>query len=189
MGPSPVRSKRDSKRLALQLANAFGNAGDRIEVDEVDDRHLHADHPSDRHHRKLVFRDAGELLGRELHDPRAADALGGNGQAPALPRVLERGKLELHTGERKAQRIGLGVFRQILVGTRRQGVTDCRMDRQCSGQVEAQHPEQEEFALLIDPGPLGEIAAQTALRQQVREEGRHDPLCWANLVMRPPGRP
>jgi hypothetical protein len=42
------------------------------------------------------------------------------------------------------------------------------MDRQCPREVETEDPEQEEFALLIDCGPLGEAEIEPSRRQPGR---------------------
>jgi hypothetical protein len=59
-----------------------------------------------RHHRILVFGSTGESRIGQLHDPAAAHAV--NRDRESAFRIATRRKLELHTGEGKAQQRRIG---------------------------------------------------------------------------------
>ena len=86
--------------LSLQRTDPVGQVPDGIDIDELKRRHVHAHQSGERHHRVFVFGHTREFARGQLDDPGPAHATGRNGQ-PA-PCRLNRGKLQLHAGQRKA---------------------------------------------------------------------------------------
>src|SRR5262245_1580097 len=93
----------DRKRLPFECFNAFGKVAYGIDINEPDRRHVDADKPRQRHHRKFVLWNALEFARRKLDDPRAADALCRDRQSLAL--ILDSGEFELDARKREPQSV------------------------------------------------------------------------------------
>jgi hypothetical protein len=128
--------------------------------------HVDADAAGQRHHREFVFRNAFELRGRKLHDPRSADSVRRNGQSTGCP--LNRGELQLHARERKPQRRLLivlnGIVQRGVLKLARQGFFVLRDDLHRPGEVTPEYPGEIELALRLHARSLREIVPKRSFR-------------------------
>src|SRR5882762_2200026 len=89
--------------LAFYRVGLFRQGFDAGNVDELVFRDGNAAAPCEFQHREFVLGHCLETCGRELDDPRSAQATCGNGQSAGG--FHDGGEFQLHAGERKAQRL------------------------------------------------------------------------------------
>lgn len=97
---------------------------------------------------------------------------------PPLPAFLSAEKLELYAGQGKLEPAGIALFGERLLKSRWQCFAFGGTDRDGTGQILSQHPQQEEFALGVHVRPFRQIVAQRTFRQEVRQERRHRYPCF-----------
>jgi hypothetical protein len=89
----------DREGFAFHGAEPFREPSDGVDVDKVDLGHVDANLLCECHHREFIFGYALEAAGRQLHDPRSANALRRDREAPVFPVVPQCREFELHASE------------------------------------------------------------------------------------------